>query len=174
MQAISLNFVQRRRLASPLGLLLFVAGLMAVGMVAFDFYGAQEELTRVEARQARLPRPDAVKPVRVSALPALADDAKLVVRVVAQLRQPWDTVLHEIDMLADPAVALLSIEAQGQTRTLHLTGEVKTMAALVAYVGRLRASPSIDTAYLSHHEDRQVGAVKVIRFAVDATWRAPL
>lgn len=174
MQAISLNFIQRRRFASPLGLLLFVVGLAIAGTVAFDLYLAQEALTRVEARQARLAQPSSVKPLRVTAPPAVADDAKLVVRVVTQLSQPWDAVLREIDLLADPAVALLSIEAQGQTRALHLTGEVKTMGELVAYVGRLRESVSIDTAYLSHHEDRQVGAVKVIRFAVDATWRAPL
>jgi Tfp pilus assembly protein PilN len=80
-------------------------------------------------------------------------------------------VLQAIDAVADPTVPLLSVEAQGQTRTLRLTGEAKQMSDVVRLVGRLGASPLIDTATLSHHEERMAGTVKVIRFSLDLTWK---
>jgi Tfp pilus assembly protein PilN len=174
MHALSVNFVQQRSSASWLGVMLFVAGVMAAGTVAIDLYDAQTELARIVSRQAALTRALPAKTPRTKVLPAAAEDAKLIGRVDAQLRQPWNDVFQEIDKLAGPAVALISIEAQGQTRSIRLSGEVKTMSDLVKYVASIRESSSIQTASLSHHEERQTGAVTVIRFVVDATWKAPL
>jgi Tfp pilus assembly protein PilN len=70
-------------------------------------------------------------------------------------------------------VAILGVEAQGQAHSLRVTGEAREMADVVAYVRRLRKSPSIESANLSHHEEKQAGTVKVIRFSLDANWRAP-
>ncbi|MDO8450806.1 MAG: hypothetical protein Q7T10_18600 [Rhodoferax sp.] len=174
MHALNINFVRRRRLVSPLGLLLLAAGIVAAGAVAVDYFEARTELERVEARQARLVRADAAPRKRETVSPKVSDDSKAIGRVVSQLRLPWDAVLRETEMMTDSSVALLSLEGQGQTRKLRLTGEAKAMADVVAYVSRLRESRLIDAAYLSHHEERQAGAVRVIRFSVDATWRVPL
>ena len=174
MHALGINFVQRSRLASPLGLMLFAVGVVAAGSVAVDYLDAHDEVTRVESQQARLPRPAAPPRQRESTAPAARDDAQAAERVVSQLRLPWDAMLHEIEMRAAPAVALLDVEAQGQTRTLRLTGEAKAMADVVAYVSRLRESQLIESANLTHHEERMAGAVRVIRFSLDATWKVPL
>lgn len=176
MHALGINFIRRGRFASPLGLLLFAVGAMATGAVAVDYLDASEDLQRVEALQVRLQRQvrhDAGPRRREGAPPAAREDVQAAGRVVSQLRLPWDAVLREIEILADPAVSLLSLESQGQTRTLRLTGEAKTMADAVAYVSRLRESPWIDAAHLSGHEERQAGAVRVIRFSLDAAWSAP-
>ena len=173
MHTLGINFVQRPRFSSSLGLLLFVVGVAAAGAVAVDYLDAREELERVEAKQARLQRPDAALRPKASTAPVARDDAQAVERVASQLRTPWDAMLHEIELRADPAVALLSVEAQGQKRSLRLTGEAKEMADVVAYVGHLRESPWIKAAYLTGHEEKQVGAVRVIRFSLDATWSEP-
>jgi Tfp pilus assembly protein PilN len=52
-----------------------------------------------------------------------------------------------------------------------LTGEARTMADVLAYVGRLGASPGIAAATLSGHEERASGAVRRVRFSLDVTWR---
>ena len=83
-------------------------------------------------------------------------------------------MLHEIELRADPAVALLSVEVQGQKRSLRLIGEAKEMADVVAYVTHLRESPWIKAAYLSGHEEKQEGAIRLIRFSMDATWSESL
>lgn len=172
MQALDLNFMAHRRLGSPLGLLVLAAGMVAASVVAVDYVEGRAELERVQMRQARQPKPDAPRQ-RTSASPATQDDAKAMGRVSSQLRLPWDAVLREMELMVDPAVAILSVEGQGQTRTLRITGEAKAMADVVAYVNRLRQSSLIETAYLSGHEEKQAGAVKVIRFSLDAVWRLP-
>ena len=171
--ALDIDFVRQRRLASPLGLLLLAAGLAAVLAVAFEYQDARDELAQAEQRQARLLRqlrPDpAARPRAVAQVPARTD-GQAVARVQAQLQLPWDAVLRELELLSDPTVALLSIDGQGQTRTLRIAGEARKMADVVAYVGRLRASPWVRTANLSGHEVKQAGALSVIRFALDVSW----
>lgn len=176
MHALTINFIGRRRIASPLGLLLFAAGVAMAGAVAIDYLDARAEAQLAEAQLARLQRQS--RPVAAlrrdeGAATSARDDAQALGRMVSQLRLPWDALLREIEMLTDPTVALLSIEGQGQARTLRLTGEAQTMADAVAYVSRLRESPWIDAAHLSGHEERQVGAVRVIRFSLDAVWSGP-
>ena len=80
----------------------------------------------------------------------------------------------EIESRSDPAVALLSVEAQGQSRTMRISGEAKTMADAVAYVGRLRESPRLTAVFLSGHDEKQAGAVTVVRFSLDAKWSSRL
>lgn len=179
MQALNFNFSRRGRFASTPGLLLLAAGLVAATVVTLDSMDASEELGRAQARQARLVRLDGANRFgkRVAALPspaassAAGDSANTVARVTQQLQLPWDALLQDIETLTDPSIALLSLDAQGQVHTLRLTGEAKTMADVVAYVGRLRTLPSLEAAQLSSHEEKLAGSVKVIRFAVDATWR---
>lgn len=175
--ALDIDFIEHRRIASPLGLLLFAVGVMAMGVVAVDYLDAHEELQRVETQHARLLRQvrhDAAprQHQRESAPTVARDDVKATERIVSQLNLPWNALLHELENLADPGIALLSIESQGQTRTLRLTGEAKTIGDVVAYVTRLRESPQVATATLSGHEEKQAGAVEVIRFSLDVDWNS--
>jgi Tfp pilus assembly protein PilN len=93
-------------------------------------------------------------------------------RAIGQLQLPWDAVLREIEKSANSSVALLSVEAQGRSRTLRLTGEAKTMAEVVAYTRRLRESPLIAAANVTHHENKDGGPVSLIRFAIEASWNS--
>jgi Tfp pilus assembly protein PilN len=170
MRTLDLDFVQPRRHFSALGLLLLTAGVVALALVMGDYLDADETLTRLESRQARQLKPSTPR-VREKT-PLANDDAPLLNRANDQLQRPWDAVLKTIDTAAGPGVPVLSIEAQGQARTLRLTAEAKTMGDIVALVGRLRSAPVVDTVSLTHHEERMAGAVKVIRFAVDLTWKA--
>lgn len=182
MQALGFNFAGHRRISSPLGLTLLAAGVAAFAVITLDYLAASEDLARVQARHERMVRLDsATRPgKRVAALPATAassiagdsaNASNTVMRVTQQLQLPWDALLQDLETLVDPSVALLSLDAQGQAHTLRLTGEAKTMAEVLAYVGRLRALPSLDAAQLTSHEEKLAGTVKVIRFTVDANWR---
>lgn len=174
MHPLDLNLVARRRRVSPLGLVLLAAGLAATAAVALDLVDARDELERVQAHQARSLRPAAPPRARADAKLAARDDVKTAQGVSLQLRQPWNALFNDIDAVLAPGVAVLGVEAQGQAHTLRITGEAKEMADVVAYVEQLRSSPSIGSAYLSHHEERQAGAVTVLRFSLDAGWRQAL
>ncbi len=174
MHALAINFVQRRRFASPLGLLLLVGGILAMGVVAVDYVDARDELDRVELRRARVKPPGAATRPLAGAAAPVRTDAKAVDVVSGQLGLPWDAVLREIESCSDPAVALLSVEAQGQARTMRISGEAKTMADVVAYVSCLRESPRLTAVFLSGHDEKQAGAVTVVRFSLDAKWSGRL
>lgn len=173
MNALDINFVPRRRFGSPLGLLLLVTGMVATALVGNDYLAVSDELARVEQKQARLQKPQASVVRRDNPSPALQGSKPVVEPVMAQLQLPWSEVLQEVETRTGPAVALLDLEAQGQTRTLRLSGEARSMPDVVAYVSRLRESPLIEAAHLSHHEEAQAQSVTVIRFSLDATWKAP-
>lgn len=174
MHALELDFARRRRPLSLIGLLLLLAGAAAAAVVATDYAEARANLERLEARQARLERQarqavTKAPPARAGAVPA-ADAAPAAALAVAQLRLPWDALLGEIERIADAPVALLGVEGRGDARSLRLTGEAKSMDDAVGYLARLRQSPLIASAHLSGHEERQAGAVRVIRFSLDAVW----
>lgn len=176
MQAIAINFAKRPRSASKLGVALCLFGAGAICMAAWSYIDAQAEVDQAQTRLARLQRPKAAPRPSAAATStanvARREDDKSFTRVSTQLRRPWSGLLGEIEASSTPAVALTSVESQGQTRTLHMSGEAKTMADVVAYVNRLRQLPHIESVYLSQHEEKQsAGGVGVIRFSLDAVWR---
>jgi hypothetical protein len=171
-QAIAINFVRPQGHASPLGLILFVVGVLVVGAVAVDYRDALDELERVQAQQLRQLRPTSSARLTQGQPAGARGESYAMERAIGQLQLPWDAVLREIEKSANSSVALLSVEAQGRSRTLRLTGEAKTMAEVVAYTRRLRESPLIAAANVTHHENKDGGPVSLIRFAIEASWNS--
>jgi Tfp pilus assembly protein PilN len=166
-----------RRRASMAAVALFIAGLVAIGVLVVEYLEARDDLQRLETRQARLlraPRPDTSSGQRqASTESARARDAALA-RMAVQLQLPWDGLLRILETATDQTVAVLSIDAQGTGRTLRMVGEAKSMADVVAYVARLRTSALVSAATLSHHEEVPAGGSPMIRFSVELAWGGAL
>lgn len=175
--ALDVDFVRARRWVSPVAGLLLLAGLVVAGLVGVAYVDARDTLAQEQQRQERLQRQlrayDAPRATARSGAPQ-RDNNQAFMQVQAQLKRPWDAVLRELEQLADPAIALLSLDGQGQTQRLRLVGEARNMDAVVAYLTRLRGSPWLATADLSSHEPRIDGAVRLLRFSVDVSWRNPV
>jgi len=175
MNALNVSFVRGRKPPTLVGLLLLAVGLMTVTWATLDLLDTQDALARADARRARLQaqlKPGTARARSVVAVaPVGRDDNALALRVNAQLQLPWDVVLRDLDTLASPAVSLLSVEAQGHARSLRVAGEAKSMDDVVALVAQVRQLPSVDTAYLASHEQKQSGAVNIVRFTLDASWK---
>jgi len=172
-QALRIDFVRRRRFASPLGWLLLLVGAMGLGVVALDHSQAQDELLAVQARAQRQARGSQALALRRDAAPVSPEAAVATARASSALAKPWDGLLRDLESLRDPRVALLAVEAQADARSLRLTGEARSMADVVAYVNRLRRLPLTRSAVLATHENRRDGEVDVIRFSLDMVWKAP-
>lgn len=166
MQALELDFVRRRRFSVP-GVMLAVAGAAALGAALLEHLEAYEARLRAETRLTRLERQTNAQR-RIGSPPRDTDAPAML--ALARLRLPWDALLGEIELIGDPAVALLVLEVQGASGTLRLAGEAKGMADAVAYLGRLRASPWIDSAHIVAHEERQNAGIGVVRFTIEAEW----
>ncbi len=172
MHLLGIDFVEQRRFGSPRGLLFLAVGMIAISLVCVDYLDARDELQRAEAEQTRLLQQTKSKtPAERSNRPgALQAEIKAAERIALQLNLPWNALLGTLEKNSNPDVALLTIESQGQTRRLHLTGEARSIDDIVAYAARLGKSPKITTATLSGHEEKQSGQVDVIRFALDVDW----
>ena len=171
MQPIAINFAKRPHRASWLGVALCALGASATLVSAWSYRDAQADVEQAQARLARLQRTTAAVRLPATTPELRKDEDKSLTRVSNQLRRPWGGLLGEIEGISSPAVALLSMESQGQTRSLRMSGEAKTMSDVVAYVNRLRQLSLVESVYLSQHEEKQSGGVSVIRFSLDAVWR---
>lgn len=172
MTTLSINFVKRARISSWSGWGLCFAGVCAACVVALNYAEAQAELEQAQTRLARVQRTTATPRTAATVTAVPRDDEKIVASVNNQLNRPWNGLFAELDRVASPKVALLTVESQGQTRALRMSGEAQSMSDVAAYVNQLGQSPLLESAYLSQHENKPSGPVSLIRFSVDAVWRA--
>jgi len=172
MHALAINFVPRRRKHTLAAVALFCCGLTYAGQVILHFSDAQDDLERALARQAHAARkPPAQRKPLVPAGVAPTDDAQVANRMDSQIHQPWDALLHELESLHIPGVALVQLDVQGQAHTIRITGQAKSMDDIVKYVDRLRHASTLSDVYLTGNEEKTVGPANFISFTLDAAWR---
>ncbi len=177
MQALNIRWSAARRPFTATGLLLAVVGLLSAAWVALDWQDAATEWQQLQARQARLTRAGQTSKRTPAAsanpsgtAPLAREDAQSAAQIDAQLQRPWDVLLHSIEQSQVKDVALISLDVQVASSSLHLVGEAKDMEHALAYVKQLSRSPSVQKVYLSGQEEKQNGAQKVLRFSLDASW----
>jgi Tfp pilus assembly protein PilN len=171
MQALHIHWPATGRIFTPLGVVLAAAGLLCAAWVAQDYTQADGEWLALQARQARLVRTS--QPARRSsatAIPAAREASEPALQVAAPLRKPWEALLQTLERQGRKDVALVSIDAQAATGSLHLTAEAQDMEHALAYVRALRQAPALKKVYLTGQEERQAGTRKVVRFTLDASW----
>ena len=172
MQALDINWVARPRTVTPLGLLLATAGLLCAAWVAQNYLELDAERSSLEARQARLNR--AAKNGRsgkaVAVLPLARDDAQTAAQIDAQLQLPWDSLLHTLEQHSSPKVALMGLDVQAASHSVHLVGEARTMDDALAWVRQLRQAPQLQQLVLTSQEEKPAAGQKVQRFSLDASW----
>ncbi len=86
---------------------------------------------------------------------------------LSRMSVPWDALFSALERSRTDGVALLSVEPNGESRTLRLTGEAKTYLAALSYVATLSQQEALQKVHLLRHEAR-AGAVS---FAISASWR---
>lgn len=166
---LRIDFLRRRPPASLLGWALMFVGLVGLVLAALDYAQAREELQSALDRAERQSRSARARPR--DAVPTLAPAVVVAnARVGKAIAHPWGKLLKEFERLAEPGIALLGFEAQGNTRQLRITGEARTMAEVIAYVETLRLSPVSSSVVLGSHEFVTQDGMPVIRFSVDLDW----
>lgn len=173
MARLNINFAAPTRAPSGrfLAWALLLAGACASGVAWLDW---QEAIDARQAAEAALrARPVATTrttPARSPSATLSPDTQQAAQRAQKALDRPWDSVLTGIESAMTGDVALLALEARGETRVLRLQGEARDMPALAKLVDRLRQQPSLQSAVLVSHEAQSEGAASWLRFAIDAQW----
>ena len=146
--------------------LLLAAGGLA-SMVVAERYGAaqteNETLTRQAGRLERKLMPPVAKRAASTQKSALAErhDAAPF---------PWDTVLREIEIAADPRIALLSLDTDMMAARTRLVAEARTIDDALGFAARLRDTPVARRVLLLAHETKKAPAGTVIGFTLQIDW----
>ena len=114
-------------------------------------------------------RPQAV------ARPALPDaQIAAINRAVVQLNLPWQALFQSLEQARPANVALLTLDPNGEKRTLRILAEAKTPEDMLDFVRLLRERPQFADAVLTKHEIYTQDPNRPLRFTVDAIWKASL
>lgn len=173
MRTLELNFARRRPRVSLVGAVAALAGLLMLCAAGMDYLETHATLVRAEASVERLQRGQRSGVARATGTdqPRVPpSDALEAARVMAQLQLPWGMLLDVLEAETTPAIALLSVDAQGAAGTLQVIGEAAAMGEILAYVRRLRGAALVREVALSGHEERMAGTVRSVRFTLDLRW----
>lgn len=172
MARLDINFAApaQPRSRGGLGWVLLLAGACASTVAWLDWEDATEARLAAEAASRSRPAPARAGNTRAGT-PAVAPETLQAARKAQNaLSRPWEAVLAGMENATTPQVALLSVEAQADTRLLRLLGEARDMPALADWVNRLGQQPGLQGVVLVSHEAQSEGAATWLRFAVDARW----
>lgn len=113
---------------------------------------------------------------RADRAPAALEPPVLPARLKAaerELLRPWNEVFLALESSRHPKIQILSIEPDGRTGLVTLTGQSTGFRELTEYLERLRASALRDVLLQSHQQLAELPA-KPVRFSIVARWDAPL
>ena len=171
MQALHINWQAGPRHVTLLGVALAAAGLLCTAWVALDYQQADAEWQSLLARQSRQTRASPPSKSRgITVAPLAREDAQSASQLDAQLQRPWDALLHTIEETSVKDVALISLDVQTASSSVHMVGDAKDMEHAQAYVKKLRQAPALKKVYLTSQEEQRSGTQKLLRFSLDASW----
>lgn len=170
MRALTLDFLRTPRRALWAGMLLLIAGALALGQAANQEQSLAGQIELADARLAVLAKGSQAKPAQPADAEAQQQEIRRANEILQQLALPWSALFNVVETSNQKEIALLAIQPDAGKRVLRLTGEAKDFDALLAYIARLEQSPMLSQVYLSSHELRLQDAEKPVRFALVANW----
>lgn len=184
---IELDFVAIRARPGVLGWLLLAAGLLWAGGEAGRYIDVRADLTSRAQHLHELRGRQAVEAPRVVAeSPLTVQEVQGAQRVAARLEADWSSVFAslarvrgadvawvEVEMVEAQATASRAAQGAGEvvdatamTRGLRLTGEARSLDAVLAVLDRMRAEPVLAGLELVNHEAAAQGGASFVRFVI--------
>jgi Tfp pilus assembly protein PilN len=154
----------------PLALLAGVACVCAMlAYQAIDLMGTAARLdAQVEAAQGRR------QAARAHSRPRPTPQSLAEQRALAQLREatakPWERLFSAIERASGPDVSLLTLAPQAAGTELTLSGEARSMAALLAFMRQLQKAGFFNRVYLHDHHVDPADAMHPVRFSLLLKW----
>lgn len=156
---------------------LLLLGMISLLTVAYQFKQIMTDIAYWEGREARIAlqqkysRQSKTPMARVNK--ATQQEIKQVNDVLQQLGLPWEQLFGSLEMANSKEVALLSFQPGVSGQTVHLTGEARNLAALVAYVQALELESALKDVHLASYKTRQDHPHHPLVFSITATWHKP-
>lgn len=142
--------------------------LLGVG-IGFAAYSARCYLD-AQAQQAALESRIAAAATSGHVAAAGGSESSYAREVLGRVAVPWHELFAALGRTQTDTTSLLSMEPDGVTRALKLTGEAKDFAALLAYVGALEREPFFQRIELLRHETVRHAGYGAVSFELALEW----
>jgi hypothetical protein len=170
MQRIELDFRRTRRAAPWAGWVLLALAAFFIADISHTYLAARQALASAETRLAKVDRaPDGARPGK-RARGATPEEITAARDTYQRLATPWEQLFGALESAATERVTLVAVEPDARSGTVKISGEGKDYPAVLDYVVKLRATPTLAGAHLVKHEARQDGPQPSIAFSVAAAW----
>jgi Tfp pilus assembly protein PilN len=145
---------------------LIVSLLISIGLFV-HFNKLSRQLTKIEQQVSRLKQQEERRRMLARADEQGRDEVRQQPASPLDLR--WESLLVALEKAIDDSVTLLGLEPG--VRDIAIAGEAKDLNALLDYLKRLQAASVFVDLHLTKHEIIQLGAVRTVRFSLQASWR---
>lgn len=176
MPNIALDFQPRRPGVLPL-ILLCASGVLCAD-AWLEVRSSNEHLDDLQAQIAQAQRRaqrlvvathDAAQ--REATLPT--EQSKALRQAAAAIRIDWEALYRHIDQATQEDIALLAVIPNAARKTLHISGEARSMQAALDFIEALRRPPLSQVSLLSHKIKADDPQHPII-FEIAATWSNPM
>jgi Tfp pilus assembly protein PilN len=175
MARFEIDFAGSRTQSRQRSLVLLVSGLVVAVAAVWSINAVQEERAsvRIQAEAVRKgPEPRSRAEVADTAMPPerLREMAQAN-RIADQLNLPWSGLFDAIEQSTDASVTLLALQPDPQDETVRLSGEGRSLPAVLAYLDLLQQQPALAGVRLESHETLVQDAQRPVRFVAVTQWR---
>jgi hypothetical protein len=175
MPRIDIDFNRNARVGLARGALLLMAGVLVFGASLVSLNAVEKERGTVSAalgRQGegagrRVPTPRAESEIT----PERQRDITQANAIARRLNLPWSGLLEALERSGSEGVVLLSMVPDPQEGTLRLSGEGRSLPAVLDYLGSLQQQPVLSQVRLESHETMTQDPLRPVRFGAAAAWK---
>lgn len=172
MARLDLDYQSRLKPFPWAGLALLALALLASVLVAVYYRGVTEEIVNLESTTGKARAAGRQMTGSEREMKEMALEIKHANDVLGQITLPWDKLFQAVEWSSGKDIALLTIEPDAEKREVKITGEAKSIGALLNYVKQLAAQDIFSSVYLQRHQVQQRAPLKPVRFALVAEWSA--
>ena len=170
---LGIDFARRPRRPSAFGGLLLACGVAATMLVLREHGQLDERVAGERARLAQF-RHGVAKTASVPSPPTAPlseGEIRPAVAVARVLQRDWLALFGALETaMADPGVALLSVEQDAARGPLKLAGEARNLPEVFALIHRLESGGVLRDVRLANYDFRSSGSVQVVGFVLGAHW----
>ena len=155
---LQLDFLRRSPVTPMLSWVLLGLGIILIGFTIWGHNALTKQLTQERALLASL-------------MPADVSDRRAASANLL-LGKPWGVLFSSLEQSRPESIALMQIEASGETGQVLLLAETLSTDDMLDYVKQLREQPGFSNVTLQKHATLDDGPERLIQFTVRLGWGA--
>ena len=170
MKRVELDYLAPARVPIWPGILVLALSLAIAGALLARYRDTRDQLARLQTTGKLISSER--RPLTEIPRERLEGEVKSAESVVRQLALPWASLIQAIEQSATREVAILQLQPDAETRTVKLTAEARSRAAMFDYLRRLGAAPGLADVYVVSHQVQRDDPQHPIQFSLQASLRS--